>query len=135
MYEHEILIIGAGPAGLTLAIELARRNVAFRIIDAAATPFSGSRAKGLQPRTLEIFENLGVIDSILESGGLYPRLRVHLGPLSFRAGSLGSAKQPSEDTPYPNLWMVPQGRTEEILRQRLAALGVEVEFGIALEAL
>ncbi len=135
MYEHEILIIGAGPTGLTLAIELARRDVAFRIIDAAATPFSGSRAKGLQPRTLEIFENLGVIDSILESGGLYPRLRVHLGALSFRAGSLGSAKQRSEDTPYPNLWMVPQGRTEEILRQRLAALGVEVEFGVALEAL
>lgn len=135
MYDNTVIIIGAGPTGLTLALDLARRGISFRLIDAAPAPFSGSRGKGLQPRTLEIFEDLGVIDAILESGGLYPRCRVHLGPLSFRAGSLGSSKQPSEDVPYPNLWMVPQARTEEILRKRLRLLGGAVEFGVALTGL
>ena len=124
-----------GPTGLILAIDLARRSIPFRLIEASPVPFPGSRGKGLQPRTLEIFEDLGVIDAILESGGLYPRLRIHLGPLSFRAGSLGSSKPPSEDVPYPNLWMVPQARTEEILREHLCMLGGAVEFNVALTTL
>jgi 2-polyprenyl-6-methoxyphenol hydroxylase-like FAD-dependent oxidoreductase len=132
MYETSILIVGAGPTGLTLALDLARRGIVFRLIDAADRSFEGSRGKGIQPRTLEIFEDLGVIDPILAAGGLYPKFRTHLGPLSMRAGSLGSSKEPSENTPYPNLWMVPQSRTEAILRERLRFLGSEVEFGRAL---
>jgi 2-polyprenyl-6-methoxyphenol hydroxylase-like FAD-dependent oxidoreductase len=127
-----VLIAGAGPTGLTLAIDLARRNVAFRLIDAAPRPFVGSRGKGLQPRTLEIFEDLGVIDAILSTGGHYPRVRIHAGPFSWRGGSLGSSKAPTEGIPYPNLWMTPQARTEEILRERLQALGGQVEFGAGL---
>ena len=132
MYETKVLIVGAGPTGLTLALDLARRRIAFRLIEAAATPFEGSRGKGIQPRTLEIFDDLGAIDAILAAGALYPKLRIHLGPFSLRAGSLGSSKRPTESVPYPNLWMVPQARTELILRERLRALGGEVEFGKAL---
>ena len=132
MYEKTVLIVGAGPTGLTLALDLARRGIAFRLIDAAETPFAGSRGKGIQPRTLEILDDLGVIDAILAVGGPYPKLRIHLGPLSVRAGSLGTTKQPTEGVPYPNLWMVPQSRTESILRERLGALGGRVEFGKAL---
>ncbi len=132
MYETSVLIVGAGPTGLALAIDLARRRISFRLIEAADKPFEGSRGKGIQPRTLEIFEDLGIIDPILAAGGLYPRLRTHLGPFSLRLGSLGSAHEPSENVPYPNLWMVPQSRTEAILRKRLRALGGEVEFGTAL---
>ena len=51
--ETAVLIVGAGPTGLTLAIDLARRGVSFRLIEAAAEPFAGSRGKGLQPRTLD----------------------------------------------------------------------------------
>jgi 2-polyprenyl-6-methoxyphenol hydroxylase-like FAD-dependent oxidoreductase len=132
MYECPALIVGAGPTGLTLALDLLRRGVACRIIEAADTPFSGSRGKGLQPRTLEIFDDLGVIEPILAAGGLYPRLRLHLGPISLRAGSLGSFRQPTASTPYPNLWMVPQSRTEAILRERIQALGGQVEFHTAI---
>jgi 2-polyprenyl-6-methoxyphenol hydroxylase-like FAD-dependent oxidoreductase len=132
MYETAALIVGAGPTGLTLALELARRGVPFRLIEAATAPFEGSRGKGIQPRTLEIFDDLGIIDAILAAGALYPKFRTHLGPFSLRAGSLASFRQPTAGVPYPNLWMVPQARTEAILRDRLRALGREVEFGKAL---
>jgi 2-polyprenyl-6-methoxyphenol hydroxylase-like FAD-dependent oxidoreductase len=131
MYETTIIIAGAGPTGLTLAVDLARRGVSFRLFEAASIPFEGSRGKGIQPRTLEIFEDLGVIDAMLAAGATYPKFRTHVGILSLRMGSLGSAKQATESVPYPNLWMVPQARTEAILRERLRELGGEVEFGRA----
>jgi 2-polyprenyl-6-methoxyphenol hydroxylase-like FAD-dependent oxidoreductase len=132
MYENSILIVGAGPTGLTLALDLARRGISFRLIEAATKPFEGSRGKGIQPRTLEVFDDLGVIDEILAAGAPYPKFQTHLGPFSLRAGSLGSSKQPTESVPYPNVWMVPQARTESILRERLRALGGHAEFGKAL---
>jgi len=132
MYETSVLIVGAGPTGLTLALDLARRGISFRLIDAAASPFAGSRGKGIQPRTLEIFDDLGVIEPILAAGARYPRLRIHLSRFSLRMGSLSSSKRPTESVPYPNMWMVPQSRTQQILHERLAALGGEVEWGKAL---
>ena len=134
MYETTVLIAGAGPTGLTLALDLARRGISFRLIDAATAPFEGSRGKGLQPRTLEIFDDLGVIGAILAAGAPYPRFRFHLGRFSLRVGSIGSWRQPTDGVPYPNLWMVPQARTEAILRDRLTVLGGKVEFGHALAA-
>src|SRR5215472_7913397 len=135
MYGTQIIIVGAGPTGLTLGIELARRSVSFRLIDSAECPFRGSRGKGIQPRTLEVFEDLGVIGAILEAGMPYPRFRLHVGPLSLRLGPLGGRKQATQGVPYPNLWLVPQHRTEEILRERLAQLGAHVEFGTAFEGM
>ena len=134
MYDASVIIIGAGPTGLTLAIELARRSIAVRLIDAAKTPFAGSRGKGIQPRTLEVFHDFGIIERILNSGMPYPEVRVHLGPLSLRLGPLGGRHQATETIPYPNLWLVPQNRTEAILRERLAELGGQVEFGTAFES-
>ncbi len=84
----DVLIAGAGPAGLTLAIELLRRKIPVRLIDASAEPFGGSRGKGVQPRSLEIFNMIGIIDDILAESSLYPYLKMHLGPISFKAGSL-----------------------------------------------
>ena len=134
MYEKSVLIVGAGPTGLTLALDMARRGVSCRIIEAAETPFKGSRGKGIQPRTLEIFEDLGIVEPIVAAGGLYPKLRIfYLGPLSMCAGSMGSSKPTNKRAcPHPNLWMVPQSRTEEIMRERLRNLGGRVEFGTAL---
>ena len=132
MYQTAVLIVGAGPAGLTLAVDLARRGTSFRLIEAQQTPSEGSRGKGIQPRSLEIFDYLGVIDQVLAAGAPYPAFRTHLAALSIRAGSLGTSKPPTETMAYPNIWMVPQARTEAILRERLRTLGGEVEFGKAL---
>ncbi|MDH0117932.1 FAD-dependent monooxygenase, partial [Rhizobium pusense] len=55
-FAADVLICGAGAAGLTLAIDLARRNVSFRLIEKMPEPFRGSRGKGIQPRTQEVFE-------------------------------------------------------------------------------
>ncbi|WP_405394720.1 FAD-dependent oxidoreductase [Microbispora hainanensis] len=60
MHENtDVLIVGAGPTGLTLAVDLARRGVAFRIVDESPEPATGSKGKGLQPRTQEVFDDLG----------------------------------------------------------------------------
>src|ERR1700736_491122 len=63
-----VLVVGAGPTGLTMAIELARHGVAVRIIDREPQPPITSRALVVQPRTLEIFDDMGVIDEAISAG-------------------------------------------------------------------
>ncbi|HEY1892819.1 MAG TPA: FAD-dependent oxidoreductase [Steroidobacteraceae bacterium] len=128
-----VLIAGAGAAGLTLAIDLARRNIPLRIIDKAEVPFSGSRGKGLQPRTQEVFEDLGVLDRIAARGGPYPMIRLH-GPDGTHDVSMVEAGPATPAEPYGQPLMLPQGLTEGMLRERLAELGVTVEFATELAA-
>ncbi|SDK50421.1 FAD-dependent monooxygenase [Nonomuraea jiangxiensis] len=127
-----VLIVGSGPTGLTLAIELARRGIEFRIVEKSTEPPAGVRGKGLQPRTLEVFDDLGVIDEILATGREYPSLRGYQGDRVVWEGRMDELREPSASVPYPNLIMQPQWRTERILRDRLAALGHRVEFGAEL---
>ena len=130
-----VLVVGAGPTGLLLALELARRNIAVRILEAAREPLVASRAKGLQPRTLEIFDDLGLIDQIREDGGEFPRWRSYDGgrflwekPIWELLGRGRPVVTPGR--PYPASWMIPQWRTEDILREALADLHVAVEYGM-----
>ena len=70
-----VLIAGAGPTGLTLALELARRGVSWRLLEAAPGPQPGSRGKGVQPRTLEVFDDLGIASQVLAHGKLAMPIR------------------------------------------------------------
>src|SRR5437879_12962845 len=70
--DTQVLVVGAGPSGLTMANELARHGVAVRIIDRAPQPATTSRALVLQPRCLEIFEDMGVVDEVLAIGRAAP---------------------------------------------------------------
>jgi 2-polyprenyl-6-methoxyphenol hydroxylase-like FAD-dependent oxidoreductase len=131
-----VLIAGAGPAGLTLACELARRGVPCRVVDKAPQLFLGSRAKGLQPRTLEVFDDLGVIEEVLASGAPFPPFRLYAGRELKWERSLeqmlgGAAAVPAPATagvPYPRAWLIPQWRTDQILHDRFVALGGRVEL-------
>ncbi len=129
----DVLICGAGAAGLTLAIDLARRGVAFRLIEKSAAPFHGSRGKGIQPRSQEVFEDLGVVDRLFAAGGPYPPQREYRADGSFVDLPIIVAQEPS--TPPSRIQsplMVPQFLTEAVLRERLAELGHGVEFGCEL---
>ncbi|TMJ22463.1 MAG: FAD-binding protein, partial [Alphaproteobacteria bacterium] len=132
--ETDVLICGAGAAGLTLAIELARRGVAFRLIDSAAEPFRGSRGKGIQPRSLEVFEDIGVVDRLVAAGGPYPPQRAHHADGSFADSPFQEISDPTPREPYPIPLMLPQFMTEAILRGRLAELGHRPHYGRALES-
>jgi 2-polyprenyl-6-methoxyphenol hydroxylase-like FAD-dependent oxidoreductase len=133
--DTQVLIAGAGPTGLTLAIELARRGVDLRIVDMAQRFAAGSRADGLQPRTLEVFEDLGILDQVLADGIGAPVLRVYAGETVVWEDRMAEPVPPRADVPYPNLWFVPQWRTEEMLRARLAEYGVAVELGTEVLAI
>ncbi|WP_328833213.1 FAD-dependent oxidoreductase [Streptomyces sp. NBC_00252] len=126
--DTDVIICGTGAAGLTLALDLARRNIAFLLIDKAAQPFIGSRGKGIQPRSQEVFEDLGVIDRIVASGGEYPVQRVYTdaGPVDEAVVELAEAT-PAE--PYQIPLLVPQFLTERRLRERLAELGHAPHYG------
>ncbi|WP_141953587.1 FAD-dependent monooxygenase [Actinoallomurus bryophytorum] len=125
MDETQVLIAGAGPTGLTLACDLARRGVDVRIVEKER--LAGSRGKGLQPRTLEVFDDLGVLDAVMAAGAEYPPLRSYAGGEVVWEGRMHEPKEPTPEVPYPNVMMLPQWRTERILRDRLAELGVRVE--------
>ncbi|MFI5712289.1 FAD-dependent monooxygenase [Kribbella sp. NPDC051620] len=127
-----VLIAGAGPTGLTLAIELARREIPVRVIDKADEYFQGSRGDGLQPRTLEVFEDLGVLDQVLAQGIPAPLLKIFIGGKPAGERRMGELVDPTPDRPYPNGYMLGQSRTEAILRERLQDFGVSVELSTAL---
>lgn len=125
----DVVIVGAGPTGLTLACDLARRGIKVRILEKSAEPFRGSRAKGIQPRTLEIFDALGAASQLLKAGSQYPPMRLHVWRFWWTWRMI-KLQQKTPDVPYPDTWLVPQWRTEEVLRNRLAELGCRVEYGI-----
>jgi len=128
-FAAEVLICGAGAAGLTLAIDLARRGVAFRLVDKIDQPFAGSRGKGIQPRTQEIFEDLGILDRVVAAGGLYPPQRAYRADGSVGEDEPMESGDPTPAEPYQTALMVPQFLTEAAMRERLAELGGAPEFG------
>ncbi|PYE86516.1 FAD-dependent oxidoreductase [Phyllobacterium leguminum] len=131
-FAADVLISGAGAAGLTLAIELARRGVPFLLIEKMDGPFHGSRGKGIQPRTQEVFEDLGILDRLVAAGGLYPKQRKYHGDGSFTDSELEEYKNPTPSEPYHLALMAPQFLTEAVMRERLLELGHRPEFGCEL---
>ncbi|WP_329459965.1 FAD-dependent oxidoreductase [Streptomyces sp. NBC_01497] len=81
----DVLIIGAGPTGLTLACDLARRGVSFLLLERSTTPSTASRAKTIQPRTMEIADDLGVAGRVLTEVSAYG----FSSPVAYRRTSPG----------------------------------------------
>jgi 2-polyprenyl-6-methoxyphenol hydroxylase-like FAD-dependent oxidoreductase len=125
-----VLIVGAGPTGLTAAIELSRLGVDVRIVDKAAEPSSTSRALGIQARTLELLRPRGVGDELLRFGNRVSATTLHAD--GQRLASIELHRMASE---YNFILMLPQSDTERLLAERLSCQGVEVERGVEFESL
>ncbi|MCX4669452.1 FAD-dependent oxidoreductase [Streptomyces sp. NBC_01381] len=132
----DVLIVGAGPTGLTLACDLARRGVRALVVERADALFPGSRGKGIQPRTQEVFDDLGIIDAALAAGGPAPVGMVWQGGERQGEHRMFDATEATPDAPYASPLLLPQWRTQEILSARLHELGGrDVEFGAELSGL
>jgi 2-polyprenyl-6-methoxyphenol hydroxylase-like FAD-dependent oxidoreductase len=123
--KPEVLIIGAGPTGLVLALWLTRLGVSVRIVDKAAEPGTTSRALGVQARTLEFYQQLGIADQVIAGGvkvagaNLWGR---GVKAAHFPLGEIGFGL-----SPFPFALMFSQDAHERLLIERLNALGVVVE--------
>jgi 2-polyprenyl-6-methoxyphenol hydroxylase-like FAD-dependent oxidoreductase len=127
---RQVLICGAGPVGLTLAIELTRFGVPVRIIDKSATRTDKSKALVLWSRTLELFEGSGLTQTFVATGNKVHSAQTMSGGKLIASVDLSLVK----DTPYPFALMIPQSETERVLEEHLAALGVLVERNTELTA-
>ncbi|MFG2329576.1 FAD-dependent monooxygenase [Streptomyces sp. NPDC048604] len=130
----DVLIAGAGPTGLVLALDLARRGVRTVLLEKADRLFPGSRGKGLQPRSQEVLDDLGALPGILAAGSRYPRMLAWEGAERQHEWDMMESAEPTEQVPYANALLIPQHRTQQVLHERLTELGGAVRFGAALTA-
>ena len=123
--ETHVLIVGAGPTGLVLALWLTRLGVRVRIIDKTTEPGTTSRAVAVQARTLELYGQIGLADAVVERGrkALAANLWV-AGKKVARAsfGDMGAGL-----SPFPFALIFPQDEHERLLIDRLSEAGVLVE--------
>ncbi|HEU4547151.1 MAG TPA: FAD-dependent oxidoreductase, partial [Microlunatus sp.] len=126
----DVLVVGAGPAGLTLAADLLRRDISVRLIDQARAASSTSRATSLTPRTLEVLDDLGVARKLLGTGIRITRAEAYQGSRpTFRL-----AFPASDRTRFPFLLNNSQQQTERVLTELVQQLGGRVERARTLTA-
>jgi 2-polyprenyl-6-methoxyphenol hydroxylase-like FAD-dependent oxidoreductase len=131
-FDVDVLVVGAGTTGLTLALQAHALGARVRIVERRAEPFRASRATVMHPRTLELLRPLGVTDALLARGDLSPSALLHLKtrvvPLSIKRLGLAG-------TEFPHLLLIRQADVEAVLAAALAERGVVVERGTELARL
>ena len=130
MTQSDVLIVGAGPTGLVLALWLTKLGVKVRIIDKTAEPGTTSRALAVHARTLELYRQLDLADAVVERGHKVPA--VNLWVKGERAARLPFETVGQDLTAYPFLQIFPQDEHERLLIHRLEGLGVSVERRVEL---
>lgn len=125
----DVVIVGAGPVGLTLACDLARRDVRVRIVDRAAAYPVGTRARGIRSRTQEVFEDLGVLARLSEHAEPPLPTRFYDAQGHVVRETVMYDAPPVPGAPYPGSLMAGQQFTEAALREKLASFGTRVELG------
>ena len=121
--DTDILIAGAGPVGLFLANECARRGLRWQLIEARSSQSAHSKALAIFPRTLEIFDMAGLVAPFLETAN-----RVTKVAITTQGRPLAHMRFAPEETPYPFIAMVPQNITEELLVEALRNRGGEIQY-------
>nr|AEM44297.1 oxygenase [uncultured bacterium] len=127
-----VLVVGAGPVGLTAAHELARHGVRVRLVDAAEGPATTSRALATHARTLETYDQMGVVEDLLPQGQRVEHFTLHQNGRRLIRFDTDYSRLP---TRFPFTLMVDQVLTEAALRKAAGRRGVEVEWGVRLTAL
>jgi len=122
-----VLVVGAGPVGLTMAAELARYGVPVRIVDRAPLPTQTSKALVIWSRTLELMDRMGCTRDFLDHG-----VTCRGGTIRSGKGILGHANFDEIDSPYNFALMIPQSETERLMAAHLGRLGVSVERRVEL---
>lgn len=125
--ESPVLIVGAGPTGLTAAVELSRLGVPVRIIDRATEPATTSRALAVQARTLELLHPRGIGAEMLRRGHL-----ARSTALYGRGRKLAAVELHRMPSRFNHVLLLPQAETERLLREQLHRQGVRVERGVEL---
>ncbi|HEY8128131.1 MAG TPA: FAD-dependent monooxygenase [Hyphomicrobium sp.] len=125
MSRSDVLIGGAGPTGLALALWLTKLGTKVRIVDRAAEPGTTSRALAVQARTLELYRQVGLADTVVAKGRRVPA--VNLWVKGEPAARVSFETIGADLTPYPFLQIFPQDEHERLLIERLYSLGVSVE--------
>ena len=131
--EVSVLIVGAGPTGLMLANQLARRGVQPLIIDRHSGPAQQSRAMAVQARTLEIYAKLGIAERSLELGR--PGNAANMWAGGSRKARIPLGEIGKDMSPYPFVLMLGQDDNERIMGAKLADFGIEVAWNTELVAL
>jgi 2-polyprenyl-6-methoxyphenol hydroxylase-like FAD-dependent oxidoreductase len=131
--DTEVLIVGAGPTGLMLANQLARRGVPALIIDRHSGPSLQTRALGVQARTLEIYSKLGIVDRALELGK--PATGANLWAEGRKTAHVPLGEAGRSATPYPYILILGQDDNERIMGDRLRASGTTVQWNTELVGL
>jgi 2-polyprenyl-6-methoxyphenol hydroxylase-like FAD-dependent oxidoreductase len=126
----DVLVVGAGPTGLMLAAWLAKLGVDAVLMDGKDGPTRESRALGVHSRSMEIYDQLGVVDRVLAEGQSAVTVRPGYEDRAFGAVPIG--RFGADLTPYPGLQVLEQSRNERILLDRLEELGGTVEWEHAL---
>jgi 2-polyprenyl-6-methoxyphenol hydroxylase-like FAD-dependent oxidoreductase len=121
--DTDVLIVGAGPVGLFLANECARRGLRWRLIEARSSQSVHSKALAIFPRTLEIFDMAGVVAPFLLAAN-----RVTSVAVIAHGRTLAHMRFAPEESPYPFIAMVPQDVTEKLLVEELRRKGGQVEY-------
>ncbi|QDP72116.1 hypothetical protein FOG18_05815 [Legionella israelensis] len=122
-----VLIVGAGPVGLTMAALLARHDIPFRIIDKKLKPVITSNATVTQTKTLEIWEDIGILPEILANGHKIQGVNLYSGKKRFLNLDLSQL-----DHFCPFVIGIPQSQTETILHRHLSQNGVNIELEVEL---
>jgi 2-polyprenyl-6-methoxyphenol hydroxylase-like FAD-dependent oxidoreductase len=126
--DLDVLVVGAGPTGLTLASELLRHGASARVIDELSSPVVYSKAAVVHARTMELFDAMGVVGPILERTKVVHGTSVYAGGKRVAHLSLDAIA----DSPYPHAYGISQHDTEEALALHLARFGGHVERGVRL---
>jgi len=123
--QTDVLVVGAGPTGLVLALWLKRLGVDVRIVDRAAEAGTTSRALAVHARTLELYRQVGLADEVVERGLKF--IAINLWSRGAHVGRADFSDIGGRASPFPFILMFPQDQHEKLLAEHLRRAGVEVE--------